>query len=298
MEYFSDPHGHLWPRTPCPFSPEAHPWIPGRSDIHIPSVTHRIGTSQTFADNKKDKNHIAWGSAKLLFHPIRVLNCWKLKGFPLEREHSPARKSPERYRSNNSWRSALGNKRLDKGFFFWFVVDDVFKRCYSTDPGTWISIFTLFLPVMDSHVQNMLGMVYPSLVILFSYHSLKVLHPLGLKWMDITMWMDALSCSSRKQELSVLIPAAETASWGDHVWFKPRVKSCFRNLSWIWGAQGAPAQESHRKTPNTLVQSFNEAPSCCTWHCWVQAQEHRIPVGVPHPAWHLPRLLAVNPAKT
>lgn len=76
---------------------------------------------------------------------------------------------------------------------------------------------------MDSHVQNMLGMVYPSLVILFSYHSLKVLHTLGLKWMDITMWMDALSCSSRKQELSVLIPAAETASWSDHVWFRPRV---------------------------------------------------------------------------
>jgi len=40
----------------------------------------------------------------------------------------------------------LGNKRLDKGFFFWFVVDDVFKRCYSTDHGTWIStFFTFFL---------------------------------------------------------------------------------------------------------------------------------------------------------
>lgn len=68
------------PRSPLtedamPISPDTHPWIPGRSNIHIPSVTHRIGTSQTFVDNKKDKNHIAWGSAKLLFHPIRVLNC-------------------------------------------------------------------------------------------------------------------------------------------------------------------------------------------------------------------------------
>lgn len=68
-----------------------------------------------------------------------------------------------------------------------------------------------------------------SLIILFSYHSLKVLHPLGLKWMDITIWMDALSCSNRKQELSAPIPAAETASWGEHVWFRPHVTVLLQN---------------------------------------------------------------------
>ena len=75
----------------------------------------------------------------------------------------------------------------------------------------------------DSHVQDMLGMVYASLVILFNCHSLKVLYPLGLKWMDITIWMDALSCSNRKRELAAPVPTAETASWGDHVWFRPHV---------------------------------------------------------------------------
>lgn len=86
-----------------------------------------------------------------------------------------------------------------------------------------ISIFTLFLPVRDSHVQDLLGMVYASLVILFNCHSLKVLYPLGLKWMDIVIWMDVLLCCTRKQELAAPIPTAETASWRDHVWFRPHV---------------------------------------------------------------------------
>lgn len=38
-------------------------------------------------------------------------------------------------------------------------------------------LFSHFLPVTDSHMQEMLEMVYASLVTLFNYHSLKVLYP-------------------------------------------------------------------------------------------------------------------------
>lgn len=201
VEDVSDLHWSLT-KNSMPVSPEAHPCIQGQSDIHIPSMTHRIGQVRLLQTTKKDKNHIAWGSAKLLFHPIRVLNCWKLKGFPLQREHSPARKTPERYGHNNSWHLVLGNKRLDKAAFFWFVFGDIFKGCYSTDPKTLISIFTLWIPVTASHIQNMLEIISTSLVVLFNHYSLEAPYPLGFLWMDITVCMDG----TVRQEQKLLAP--------------------------------------------------------------------------------------------
>lgn len=146
------------------------------------------------------------------------------------------------------------------------------KRCYSTDPRTWISIFTLFLPVTDSHIQDMLGTAYASSVILFNYHSLKVLHPLGLKctslkWtvkMDITSCTDITSCvgvllcSKRKQELVAPIPAAETASWGEHMWFRLYVSPASETSAGFEECKGLLhrgwAQQSAR-CPGAMLQS-------------------------------------------
>lgn len=87
-EDVSEPHGHSQLQTP----PEAHPWVPGQSDILILSMTHKIGTRQTFADNKKDKNHISWGSARLLFHPIKSLELLKVKRISSGKRTFPSQK--------------------------------------------------------------------------------------------------------------------------------------------------------------------------------------------------------------
>lgn len=152
-----------------------------------------------------------------------------------------------------------------------------FVKDATAHPGTWISIFTLSLPVTESHVQDTLAMVSPSLVILFNHHSLKVLTiPPGVK-MNGYHYLDGYhylhGCAVVQQEemkAGCSNPTAETASWGGHVWFRPHTSVLLQkpqlDLRSTRSSQRPthdPTQRSHREVSDTLVQSFKASCAAC-----------------------------------
>lgn len=121
-------------------------------------------------------------------------------------------------------------------------------------------------------------MFYASLFILFNYHSLKVLYSLGLKWMDITIWMgiticmDALSCSNRKQELATSILAAETASWGDHMWLRPHVSPASETSVGFEECKGLLHRGRTGKRPTPWCKASKQPPRAA---CGTAGSGHR-----------------------